>query len=237
VPLEAITAPKVREVLGAGSFRDIVKHLRVLKGQEAEAEEMMAMLDETALTEEGTPDSPTDMDIVAAAERDLADAQAVLALAQQAIPAAELTLEEARGQVVAAMLEQQAVNAAVNQGIFPREDSAGSAATRRLQTATQDFRRTSDARSGAGERLMARQRSVQAAEKALAEAKRQAFLQAQHPELWEELVYAQQARARDPLLQGPTIHVGNALRAKYDHQQRITQAQQACDEACAAAGL
>jgi hypothetical protein len=233
VPLEAITAPKVREILGSGSYTTITAHLRVIRGESAGG------LDD--LSEGGEPDaealSPPG-DPVCEAEQALASAQASLQAKMDVLPGVEAAMAEARSRVIAALGAKLAVLEGYKLAIFSGDEQARAHVESECADATQAYgtarlalKQAMDAIAGWGQR-------VREAEQRVKEATRQRFLAKHHPDLVAELMEALELQDRDPWLQPQSDQRSvQAAQAKYKHQYRLDDIRQRMKAACEAAGL
>jgi Plasmid replication region DNA-binding N-term len=233
---DEISAPKVRELLGRGSFRDICQHIATLRAELPE--ELMAASVATTAGSPETPPGQADPDPVAEAEQALAAAQQALQAKMDALPEAEHELADARARVLAAVSNQLAMVEASRRGLLGSEDPGRSEAAAEVDEAAHAYRQARqhwrwalDGVEGFGQRVREAQASLQ-------EARRQHFLQTHHPELLAELAEALQRQCDDPWLQ-PTSDLRSvqAAQHRYQHDYRLQEIRQRLQAVCEQAGL
>jgi hypothetical protein len=245
VPWEQISAPKLRDVLGAGSYRDILRHLSVIKASAGvgvdEADEPRPPGDEGAPLEDPGPhdeEPPALGDPIGEAEQALREAQQALQAKMDALPEAEREVADSRSRVLEALAAQLAAIEGCRRGIFANDDPVRTMtaaevadAVAHFQQARQQWRYALDGVEGFGQRV----REVQASVTAV---RRQVFLQREHPELLAELAEALERQARDPWLQPQSdLRSVQAAQARYKHQYALDDIKRRMAQVFTAAGL
>jgi hypothetical protein len=238
-----ISAPKVRQALGAGSYRDILKHLRTLKAsagivvedEPSEGEEP----DEAEPPPAGDmPGQPLLADPIAEAEQALSDAQAALQRKLNELPAAEADLAEARARVVGAVSNQLAMVEAAKRGLLPSDDPGRAEAAAEVDDAASAYRHARQAWRWAVDGVEGFGQRVREAQASLKATRRQHFLQTHHPELVQALADALEAQANDPWLSPQADpRALPAVQHRYQHQYALDDIRQRLEAACRAAGL
>ena len=239
-PLQEISAPKVREILGAGSYRDITKHLRELKGEDPsgrEADDAAAapsvdrppVENASALEPQGPEEFSSSGEEnpkgVADAEQALSHAREQVQEAEAQIPALEDALAEARQQVLAATGEVLAAAAALKQGWLSGDDPAPAASEAEAKAAAAVYQGARWHLQQAQQRVTSWRQRVHEAEQRLGEARRHAWLAAHRPELLER----QGALAEDP--RQTNGWRGDYFRLKYERQTLQAEIEAVCAEA------
>jgi hypothetical protein len=239
---QEISAPKVRQVLGRGSFRDICDHLKTLR-QEAGVvvDEEPGEVPDPDAAEVAPPGAsvvelPTDP--VAEAEQALSDAQAALQRKLNELPAAEADLAEARARVVGAVSNQLAMVEAAKRGLLPSDDPGRSEAAAEVDDAASAYRHARQAWRWAVDGVEGFGQRVREAQASLKATRRQHFLQTHHPALVQALADALEAQANDPWLSPQADRTAlQAVQARYRHQYALDDIRQRLEAACRAAGL
>jgi hypothetical protein len=251
VPLGKITLPQVRECLGSGSYRDIRTHLQAIRAEAGQVEDAgdqksgsenqrpntaartaPDQQDPLEIAEDPDPADDPPSDPLAEAEEALAHAQAQVLEAEAQLPLLEHALEEAKTHLVTAVGQDEDVRVTVRRGLLPPQDPL---VVQRAATVTAAERAVKEAAwqlDQARQRQVNWQQRVHEAGQRRTQALQQVWVQTHHPELWQALQQAREARAEDPLLQDPRVPF-NAFQAsvrKFDravvgavsyHQQRI----------------
>jgi tetratricopeptide (TPR) repeat protein len=245
LPLAAISAPKVREILGAGSYRDITKYLRTIKasagvvvGDEPSEGEDPDDEEPSSAPEPHDEAPPALADPIAEAEQALAEAQQALQGKMDALPEAERELADSRGRVLEALAAQLAAIEGCRRGIFANDDPVRTMtaaevadAVAHFQQARQHWRYALDGVDGFGQRVREAQASLTAV-------RRQHFLAQHHPALVQALQDALEAQARDPWLQPMADpRALQAVQHRYRHQYALEDIRRRLEAACREAGL
>jgi hypothetical protein len=243
VSWQEISGPKIRDILGAGSYRDILKHLRTLKASAG-----VVVGDEPSEGEEpddaepppagDMPEPAPVVDPIAEAEQALRDAQQALQAKMDALPEAERELADSRGRVLEALAAQLAAIEGCRRGIFANDDPVRTMtaaevadAVAHFQQARQAWRYALDGVEGFGARVREAQASLTAA-------RRQAFLAQHHPALVQALQDALEAQARDPWLSPQADRAAlPAVQHTWEHKYRLEDIRRRMAAACREAGL
>jgi hypothetical protein len=158
------------------------------------------------------------VDLIAAAETALAQAQAQRTMAEAQLPALEEALLAAKRAMLAQVSLAEAVRVAViPRGLLRHDDPAVREAEMAVQTAHRAFADARMAFEEAQQRLTAWQQRITEAEARLRQAQRDRFLQREYPDLWE----ARQRLRQDPRWTGGSR--GDYHRAKWERQQLDAQ--------------
>jgi hypothetical protein len=214
IPLEKITAPQVRELTGYGSYTSIIEHLRVLRGE--------------------APADDASVDLVAEAEQCLHAAQQRVLALEAELPTVESRMEDSREAVLSTVQRQLAAKECRWRGYWPAEDeSVLQAINAEVDAKTIAYREARRDLERMMKALIEAQQQLRAAEQGITEAKRQAFLQAHHPDLLAKLA---SLREEDPTHSFDVMHPRYfALQAQ--HRALVRQVETEIAEALQAAGV
>jgi hypothetical protein len=234
---EPITASRVREIIGHGSYRDIYQGLRELGYLQAPTADDAEETDGPS-TDEKTPlaaladDAPVDP--VAEAERTLQHAQQRLEALQVELPSHEHAMDVAREAVLNATARQLAAKECRWRGYWPNEDeSVLQAITAEVDAKTVAYRDARQAHEQAVQAIAQARQYITACERAVTQARRDAYLQAHHADLLARL---DAVRQDDPTQSLDAMHPRYyALQAQWRAQVRQVEAEIA--EALQAAGV
>jgi Plasmid replication region DNA-binding N-term len=208
---QAVTATKIREVLGHGSYRDIYAAMKALKQGTSETDA------------EGTGDESSG-EAVALAQVALGQARQRLSSAQEAHEPAERAVVEARQEVRARGAEFILTKELLRLGALPHDEAGLLAEVERDMWAANKRLREAKAR------LAELPREIAAAQAAVRVTEQHLWLARERPDLLEALASVQAEPAPDPTR--PDAYYAYAV-----WKQRLTEARQACEEAVQAAGL
>jgi hypothetical protein len=240
---QEISAPKIRDVLGAGSYRDILKHLRTIKASAG-----IVVEDEPREGEEPGPEElppPDEGDIGIPISDPVAEAEAALRQAQQALqgkmdalPAAEAEMNEARSRLLEAVSAQLASVECGKRGLLPSDDPGRVRIAAEVGDATAHFQQARLAWQQALQGIEGWSQRCREAEGRVQEARRQAFLQAHHPALVQALQDALEAQARDPWLAPEADRAAlQAVQHTWQHRYVIEDIRRRMQAVCEQAGL
>jgi hypothetical protein len=229
-----ISAPKVRQALGAGSYRDILKHLRVIKASAG----IMVEEEPSEDPEPHDEELPALADPVVEAEQALSEAQQALQAKMDALPEAEHELADARARVIAAVSNQLAMVEASRRGLLGSDDPGRSEAAAEVDDAAHAYRQARQAWRYALDGVEGFGQRVREAQASLTAVRRQHFLAQHHPALVQALQDALEAQARDPWLSPQADpRALQAVQHTWEHKYRLEDIQRRMEAACREAGL
>jgi hypothetical protein len=229
----------VRQLTGTGSYRDITKHLRVIRGEAGEGHEAEPPDPEPEDEPEAPAPDPDGRDVVAEAEAALQHAQQRVTMAEAQLPTLEAQVVATRGQVLIGTSAVLAASEARRRGLLPADDPALPLAEGQLQAAGTAHRQAQRDLTQAQRTVAEARQQVYAAAQGLQQARRDAYVQAKHPALWQRRLAAIEARDTDPALVGAAswAEPGQRMRAKALHQERLCGIEQEIDSVLADAGV